>query len=980
MALTDYKVENNAETAFLWSISASATSIIVSWSEWDLFPSSFPFKITLEKFNSDTIPKVIKREIVTCTNRIWDSLTITRASESCVQNDTASPKTRTNNALAFDSGDKVSLYDTKSQRDDITDELIRLEEDKLDKSVYDSEKNVYWASSEWTDAYKITDASIISYSEKNIYKVKSDVANTWACTFEINSLGAKEVKKEQWTTDLIDNDWKAGWIATLQYNSTLDVFQFTWQNAILVSTSSESTQTEVTAWESISSWDALYYSPAINTTYQMSTASFEKVKSWLDSSPQDVRFKNDWTVMYILWKWSDDIEQFNLSTAWDIDTAWTKVATLSLSWQSITEGRFMAISEDWLKIYAWWISSDRVFQYSMSTAWDLSTASYDSKLYNSWDGTNEWLWFKEDWLKMYTMGNSLDTVRQHNLSTAWDISTASYASITISITWTNKNWLYFKPDWTSFYYIADWVWRKYTMSTEWNPSTWVLQAETLTLTTQDSQPKQCIYWNDWKNIYMVWDSWNELNQYHSWEIVNEWYNKTDASDSSKINFIWFASSSASLGWTLKVNTAWVDSNQSGLVVWSDYYLFEEEVWYNITSPTQVSTKDIGTLTSYGMTFNSDGDILYMSDYSWDRVYQYPLSTAWDISTASSSSWNLSIWDNFPFDISISTDWTELYIMSDSADTVRQYTLSTPFDVTSWSFTRAFSPWDSRPYGITFKNDWTKMYLGLWETTDAIVEYDLSTAWDISTTSVVWSYDISWLTNYGWNLELSNDWSKIYLNTIIFDSTDTLYEFTMSTNYDIETCSQTWAFSHNADSTWFAIWDNWKKLYINQDSSQVITEYNIFSTQAIPGAIWLQPWSNWIKVWKAVSATELLINTLPEQEADVDFLNFTTGWWGSSYSTTYNHNLWKMPTKFECFTNKSDSSGVVSYGWFEQDQYCCAGREWGSRSDCIWIIYYSSWDYFKMTINTITDTQFTITYTEVWTCSSVSNYWIAIRIQ
>jgi hypothetical protein len=79
--------------------------------------------------------------------------------------------------------------------------------------------------------------------------------------------------------------------------------------------------------------------------------------------------------------------------------------------------------------------ADTVFQYTLSTAWDVSTASYASKsfLVSGQDTSPQGLFFKSDGLAMYVVGATNDAVFQYNLSTAWDVSTASYASISVSV-------------------------------------------------------------------------------------------------------------------------------------------------------------------------------------------------------------------------------------------------------------------------------------------------------------------------------------------------------------------------------------------------------------------------------------------------------------------------------------------------------------------------------------------------------------------
>ena len=74
--------------------------------------------------------------------------------------------------------------------------------------------------------------------------------------------------------------------------------------------------------------------------------------------------------------------------------------------------------------------NDRVYQYTLSTAWDVTTASYDSISFSvsSQESITRAGEFSSDGSNMYIVGESSDTVHQYSLSTAWDVSTASYAA------------------------------------------------------------------------------------------------------------------------------------------------------------------------------------------------------------------------------------------------------------------------------------------------------------------------------------------------------------------------------------------------------------------------------------------------------------------------------------------------------------------------------------------------------------------------
>jgi hypothetical protein len=88
----------------------------------------------------------------------------------------------------------------------------------------------------------------------------------------------------------------------------------------------------------------------------------------------------------------------------------------------------------------------------------------------------------------------------------------------------------------------------------------------------------------------------------------------------------------------------------------------------------------------GVFFKSDGTTMYMVGNGHDTVYQYTLSTAWDVSTAIYASKSLSVGaqDASPTGVFFKPDGTTMYIISDSTDRVYQYTLFTTWNYTAVS--------------------------------------------------------------------------------------------------------------------------------------------------------------------------------------------------------------------------------------------------------------------------------------------------------
>lgn len=145
--------------------------------------------------------------------------------------------------------------------------------------------------------------------------------------------------------------------------------------------------------------------------------------------PLAVFFKPDGMTMFI--GGGNGIWQYPLTEAWNVSTASNTVTTLSVAAEE-TAVYGIFIRPDGKKLYIVGTASDRVRQYSLPNAWDLTGAFYDNvSLLTTWEATPCALFFKPDGTKMYLAGYTNDYV--------WQYSIGSYSSI--SVTWpSNVKW------------------------------------------------------------------------------------------------------------------------------------------------------------------------------------------------------------------------------------------------------------------------------------------------------------------------------------------------------------------------------------------------------------------------------------------------------------------------------------------------------------------------------------------------------------
>ena len=189
----------------------------------------------------------------------------------------------------------------------------------------------------------------------------------------------------------------------------------------------------------------------------------------------------------------------------------------------------------------------------------------------------------------------------------------------------------------------------------------------------------------------------------------------------------------------------------------------------------------------GISFKPDGTKMYMVGQLGDDVNEYDLSTAWDISTASfSQNFSVAAQEANPIGLFFKPDGTKMYVIGTTGDDVNEYNLSTAWDVSTASYLQNFSvaAQENAPIAVFFKPDGTKMYICGF-TGDDVNEYDLSTAWDISTASFLQLFSVSAQDSLPTALFFKSDGTKMY---VLGDTNDNVNEYNLSTAWDISTAS------------------------------------------------------------------------------------------------------------------------------------------------------------------------------------------------
>ena len=178
-----------------------------------------------------------------------------------------------------------------------------------------------------------------------------------------------------------------------------------------------------------------------------------------------VFFNPEGTKIYHLANTTDTIKESTLSTAWDISTHGSTDASLTTDATHNANPGGLFINEAGTELYTVDLSADVVAQYSMTTAWDLSTASYTRKLDISSNVTTPTgVAFSKGGDVMIVSDSFTEKIDKYTLSTAWDISTASYDSES-SATGSGPQGVFLKPDGTKVFIVYSSSVEQYDLST-----------------------------------------------------------------------------------------------------------------------------------------------------------------------------------------------------------------------------------------------------------------------------------------------------------------------------------------------------------------------------------------------------------------------------------------------------------------------------------------------------------------------------------
>jgi hypothetical protein len=255
-----------------------------------------------------------------------------------------------------------------------------------------------------------------------------------------------------------------------------------------------------------------------NTSYDgVSTSTSD-----LSTSIFGLSFNDDGTIMFVFSQSSKRLSQYSLSTPYDISTA-SYISGLSnelgLSGDGMLNPFGHLFNDDGTKVYAYGDGAI-LKEIDLDSAFDISSTSTFNTSIPVETGTIDVATFNDDGTKFYGIAPFGATIKQYDLSTPYDISTMTYDSsgdFSITDQEDNPHAIEFNEDGTKLYILGDDTNSilQYSLSTPYDTSTASYDSISFSVASEDIKPSGLTFNDDYTKIYVLGADNYEVYQYSS---------------------------------------------------------------------------------------------------------------------------------------------------------------------------------------------------------------------------------------------------------------------------------------------------------------------------------------------------------------------------------------------------------------------------------------------------------------------------------
>jgi sugar lactone lactonase YvrE len=381
----------------------------------------------------------------------------------------------------------------------------------------------------------------------------------------------------------------------------------------------------------------------LSTAWELDSATPVVKKFYIggdETAPRGFTFRPDGTRLYMIGITGDDINQYDLSTAWDIGTAGASATRALVPLvAALTTPTSVVFKDDGTKCYVLNSGNDVIYQFSLGTAWDVSGAfTYDnvSLTTSTQEATPIGIFIGNNGADLYVSGTIGDNIVRYTMSTAWDLSTATFTSESTGTGDSSPSGLFFRDNGAVVYVAA----------------TFAGTIRTYNLTGAA--------W-DTGSTNLSFD--DAVGPIFSQANTNAFYDVFIGDNGTKLYWL---DDGRDCIYQAPLGTAWDVSSVEGMAM-------------------------NASLNRYDSILLVDGGTkLFAADAS-TNISRYTLSTANRLHTAGARDQDVNMGVGLINGIEISADGRKLYVVGTNSFEIYRFTLPTPFSLTGFSLDGKITP-------------------------------------------------------------------------------------------------------------------------------------------------------------------------------------------------------------------------------------------------------------------------------------------------
>lgn len=475
-----------------------------------------------------------------------------------------------------------------------------------------------------------------------------------------------------------------------------------------------------------------------------------------------------------------------------LDAAYTSSRNIG---SVLTASASVCFSADGYNYYLSTDVGDYVYHYELNEPFKIDTLRpYKSRFYvSTQDSVPRGIHITEDGLTFYLIGDSSNTVYQYDLSDAFDTGTMVYSGKSFSVA-TESTVPYdvvLKDDGTKMYVIdgTTGLLSQYTLSTPYDVTTAVVDVASIATSNETTSPRSINFSSDGSKIFIFFTTGYIVYRY---DLTTPW----------DLSAYTVNASTLALDTSIITTTQSAVTTPNGKYVCpicaSNYHVYQVE----LSTPYDLSTEvydynflDISSETysaANSITWSEDGTSFFkLGDSTEEHVTQYNMTTPYDVTTA-------TFYDSFytgsqgtdPMCIDILPGGTSFYVLSSSI--LYRYSMTRAYDLTSATYNISYSLTEAAdPTGFSFSRDGYNLYV-LSDGDSKIYRYTMAVPFDVTNKvfDSVNSIDSSYIVTPG-DIRVTNDGLGIYAKEA---ASDEIVLFSLSVPYDLSSYSGTTIFA------------------------------------------------------------------------------------------------------------------------------------------------------------------------------------------